>query len=572
MDTQIKTVTSKNNPDDSLGIIFNEQKLSDVNNIAYITPTSKVSSSDPLKNLSTHTPIKSFETSFLDGGTIITDRRKKRATIKDYLDSAFDEWWGSTKQKFKKPIEVIEQSITGAPQNDPVIEKTEDRTEVIKGASVYTAQAPKDDYLSMTERVTAARAENISNVIRPTISIKNISAAPKPYTSWLHRSDKSRMIMPVSRVNTGARDLVESTASLPETSEAPTPNNSVVKNPLEPARKVFSDTPIVSQSKSLKQMEPAIIENHVTQKVDKHDNPLETTTPTTLFGAKPKPTISFEPQFSQTTPVTTDPTSIPAQVLHSTAAVSDDAQTIESSKDSDLSPISLVQVSQNNIVRIVVKVFIILIIIITGVFLALLASSRITIFENSSSTPVTTPEIISQILRTDSQTAINLSPEAATFLIELSSKIEKAPHGVSQFYPVVMSEADQHTANAREIFKFLDTHISNKTIYALEDSLVFGSVTTSKNEPFIVMQSFNFDVLFSGLLASEQHLQSDFIPIFGVPGTSSNGFKDAIIANKSTRVLKNDTGEVLLLYAFVNQNTVVITTSQAALLIILERF
>jgi hypothetical protein len=240
----------------------------------------------------------------------------------------------------------------------------------------------------------------------------------------------------------------------------------------------------------------------------------------------------------------------------------------------NLPPLTLSQtdVSQNNTLRKIIKWIILFCIVLIGAGLAFFASTRFNIFEEPAIiTPEETFVIIPKIFETDTQTALTLPEEKSLFLSDLNSKIQNAPQGISQFYPVVNSNTERHAATTEEIFSLLDTQLPNTAIRALANTMIMGSVTTSKNEPFIVLQSSRFDVLFSGLLSWEHYLQGDLSPLFG-DTASSEKFTDVTIANKSVRVLKDAQGNEILLYAFIDQTTVVISTSRDALLKIVERF
>ena len=99
-----------------------------------------------------------------------------------------------------------------------------------------------------------------------------------------------------------------------------------------------------------------------------------------------------------------------------------------------------------------------------------------------------------------------------------------------------------------------------------------GSVTTSANEPYLILRTNDFDTLFSSFLMWEQSMKSDLSPLFGELPSSHKAFIDSVWDNRSTRILKGAEGQTTLLYSFVDQNTVVITQSEEALSLLLEKF
>ena len=92
------------------------------------------------------------------------------------------------------------------------------------------------------------------------------------------------------------------------------------------------------------------------------------------------------------------------------------------------------------------------------------------------------------------------------------------------------------------------------------------------------MKTQNFDTAFAGMLAWEKTMSADLSPLFGAPVVMSFDpsartdtqvreafFKDTIASNKNVRLLLDEEGRDRIVYTFVNQNTVLITTTRTAL-------
>ena len=106
-------------------------------------------------------------------------------------------------------------------------------------------------------------------------------------------------------------------------------------------------------------------------------------------------------------------------------------------------------------------------------------------------------------------------------------------------------------------------------------NMTFGSYNGT--DPFIVMEVTNFDTAFGGLLAWEPDMSADLSPLFG--GAISQSFdpyartdtqirsaffRDTIVSNKSARVLVDPQNNERIIYAFINPNLVLITTTAEA--------
>ena len=165
---------------------------------------------------------------------------------------------------------------------------------------------------------------------------------------------------------------------------------------------------------------------------------------------------------------------------------------------------------------------------------------------------------------------IMLSENPQVFLTAIARAIGEAPAGLT--YLEVYTGEPLRDATAQEFFGHLKTTLMPRAIRALHAEFIIGSITTTKNEPFILIRSDNFDTLFAGLLAWEPSMQQELAPLFGTAQGENTAFTDAVQNNKSIRILRNIDDEETLLYSFINERTVIITTSSDALSKLIGRF
>ena len=152
------------------------------------------------------------------------------------------------------------------------------------------------------------------------------------------------------------------------------------------------------------------------------------------------------------------------------------------------------------------------------------------------------------------------------------------------------------------LFNVLEAHTPQALVRALKPEFMFGAHVFNGNSPFFVFKISSFDIVFSEMLQWEADLPYDLALVFGLqgrgtskqlgpaPSTSpttsveafpqpsatgvslySKSFIDAVLFNKDVRVLKNDSGKIVLLYAFPNRDTLVITDNEETLREILYR-
>jgi hypothetical protein len=225
---------------------------------------------------------------------------------------------------------------------------------------------------------------------------------------------------------------------------------------------------------------------------------------------------------------------------------------------------------QNPAIRKLVRWGILAFVAIVGVTLAVVLSIYFKVFapnEDIQTEILTIPSFFT----TESQTGVPLTGEPKAFLNTLNETLMQTS-GARQLYPTQKEGEGFRIATAPEVLTFLETHVAQKTIRALDNNIMIGSITTTKNEPFIILRSYNFDTLFSGLLLWEEYMYEDLAPLFGTEPMNAPRFKDAVRDNTSTRILYDANGAEVMLYSFINQNTVVITSSGDALAEIIKRF
>lgn len=570
-----KASSSAKNSDDFQGVFFSAK-----NSAAGETETvTKVDAHQPVINNLKNQDLfsKDFSADSLERGAIVTDRVGNRRTLSQSLQRAFTEWWFGAKKTFEKTLDSTNSFIATDEIPIQTIAKAETRAEIIKEASVYTAQVPKNDDLNiLIEKTPTPMMDNLIK-LKPVRIIAKDSPEIQKQSAWSHvlmeplKSDPTPV--PTTVVSSATPTYID---ALSKNSWTIKQKNSENESMAAQINNLSSATPSKNFSTVPQTPVQGVLPRNELEKNVSHIN-LAAVSPTTI---PPKPIPQKEKSEKYTAKDTiqqnitvSSPTYTPltekSAPLHSVSEISVFEQKIPESF------IAQTSVSQNNVRQLIRKLLTALGIILFGAGCVLFVNIYLHLPKKDSGpvtvlTPVT-PVTVQKILETDSETQFPLPSNKISFLTELTAKTNSATQKISQFYPVRTIGETRQGASSEEILRVLEVHLNPQTIRALENTLVFGSVTTSKNEPFIVLQSLNFDVLFSGMLLWEPNLQHDFDPLFGT-ALPVQKFTDGIIGNKPTRFLLDETGKIQLLYSFVNQTTVVITTSREALLLLLERF
>lgn len=94
---------------------------------------------------------------------------------------------------------------------------------------------------------------------------------------------------------------------------------------------------------------------------------------------------------------------------------------------------------------------------------------------------------------------------------------------------------------------------------------MIGMYSSGANEPFIILTTNDFASSFSGMLKWEKYMSSDLGKLFSLTqntGSTTIEFKDEALHNKDLRVLRDENDRTILLYSFIDRNTLVITSSE----------
>jgi hypothetical protein len=161
---------------------------------------------------------------------------------------------------------------------------------------------------------------------------------------------------------------------------------------------------------------------------------------------------------------------------------------------------------------------------------------------------------------------------------------------IAGFTPMEASTTDAEAPavplSAQQFISALAPDVPNTLLRTLEPNFLLGVHSfNNTNQPFLILSVDSYEQGFAGMLAWETTMSQDLAPLF--PTTSSlpapstvaatstqvinTGFTDNVVDNHDARVLLDQNGNSILLWAFLDQQTIVITTNQYTLTEIISR-
>lgn len=608
---------------DSLGIIFDVPKTPKGD-----SSSGKSTSSDPNNShLSSHGDVfdvtKVFQSNHGEAGTIISDRRRHRQSIGVSLKKAFEEWWSGAKISVEKAVDALPKT----PQNEPTVPKAETRAEIVKEAVKHSAIAPKDDHKVVLEQFhtlkgDVARMSGAPHVVIKEPTKKNTSGLWSRFTKkespvtpsqqiTVEPLDlRSSMIAPdiARKIKTDIRDFVPQ--AVPQ--EKPVPKIPVVGR-AEPERIAIMPIPevvprietpvpqenLVTKAPVVVKAEPVVIPPTTAPRTPPQPLPREQlpqpvfVTPsqssakplsTSPRAEKPIPDISTSSITEARTVATPAPvkppqeerrreepvltrtiepiqTSSATHVFHTTRPHAQEERRAKQRDDLALYLSLLYRIPRTAWLAI------------GGVVLGvILIAGGIGVYVSFFKSAPTQTYSITSFFSVDTPVGIPLTEDRSAFHSVFTEQLSASGARSVQVYPTLKEGESLRPATSREFFATLAMHLPRTLENTLDSGFMIGGITTTSPEPFLIIRSYNFDELFAGLLEWEDTMPEDLSPLFGESMATSTHFIDAVQNNKSTRILYDTTGNEVLLYSFINQNVVIITTSGEALSALIEEF
>jgi hypothetical protein len=215
-----------------------------------------------------------------------------------------------------------------------------------------------------------------------------------------------------------------------------------------------------------------------------------------------------------------------------------------------------------------------------------IASSAYFYIKNKNNSVIEATARISSLIFADEQEEFDTTGlsgrQILSLLTDEKENAEVLPLGSIKHIYLTENKGDGKTlVSAREFLETIDTQVRSSYLRSINQPFMFGFHVFDGSQPFLILKVGFFEGAFAGMLEWEKYIQDDLAPLF-VDKTSSifnessvtasqPAFSDVVIKNKDTRVLKNDAGNTVLLYSFLDRETLAITTREDTLIEIFTR-
>lgn len=216
--------------------------------------------------------------------------------------------------------------------------------------------------------------------------------------------------------------------------------------------------------------------------------------------------------------------------------------------------------------------------------------------------PAQQPVKSTRLIPADKQVVLTVNSAARgnAFISQVASQFQKESVPAAKMIDFMMYEVTIDTATNKStipvpltISSFMqnaNTSMPDVVLRSLGDKWMLGAYTedTGDKTLFLALSTDYFQNVFAGMLGWENSMPDDLADLFNYKQkildqnlTASNtpasyfntqgSFSDKVIRNRDVREFRNSAGELILLYSFIDKQTLIITTTESTFSAIIDR-
>ncbi len=172
------------------------------------------------------------------------------------------------------------------------------------------------------------------------------------------------------------------------------------------------------------------------------------------------------------------------------------------------------------------------------------------------------------LIPVDSEKEILTGTFTRASLIEAIKKEMTLPLKVASVRALYLKEGMTRYADAKIFLRIAEVDLPGELSRSILESFTIGIHAFDGNHLFLIFKTDSYENAFTGMIAWESAMAEKFLPLFAgrnLQAGERTSFQDVIIKNKDARVLKEVGGRPLLIYSFVDKQTLVITDSEVTI-------
>jgi len=184
---------------------------------------------------------------------------------------------------------------------------------------------------------------------------------------------------------------------------------------------------------------------------------------------------------------------------------------------------------------------------------------------------------IKSIIYADSSIVFDATPRG-DFRRDLETSLAQTEILNDKIKTIIFTDKDRDKTKqikASEFLGLLGVEVPSGLSRILEPEFMFGVHSQDTNYGFIILKNKSFENAFAGMLSWEESILSDLGSILTetIAGRAEGAsWEDLEIKNTQLRGLRDNTDNTILLYSFLNKETILITASNDTFIEVLKRF
>jgi hypothetical protein len=144
---------------------------------------------------------------------------------------------------------------------------------------------------------------------------------------------------------------------------------------------------------------------------------------------------------------------------------------------------------------------------------------------------------------------------------------------ISELYFIKGNQDEPFLITAEEFLSLSTTRSPEAVRRSLLTNFMFGFHRNSiSTEPYLVLKTEFFQNTFTGMLKWEPEILADTKVWLSSETSDAKIFEDKVLKNKDIRILRDTNQKIILIYGFLDKETLVITTNEDTFLEIMDRF
>lgn len=201
---------------------------------------------------------------------------------------------------------------------------------------------------------------------------------------------------------------------------------------------------------------------------------------------------------------------------------------------------------------------------------------------------------IESLITADSNAELNSSElnkkDAGDSLFELINLAGIKPNSIQNIYITKSilenGKETKKLVGSKELLPLISSKIPDILLRSLSPEYMIGVYSWNGNQPFIILKTDSYENAFAGMLSWEKNIAGDLSALFprNIPPpmeettatteqilSYKKDFEDVLVKNKDARALRDETGNIFLIYALPDKKTIIITSNTETLTELFDR-